>query len=200
MYKKNLMRKSLQISLLLVTTGFAVMKAGAQVDPHFSQYYVYPAWLNPALTGAFDGEFRVAGIHRNQWGNISSPFSTFGVSGEITTNKNVNVGVSVLKQTAGDGGYGYTTAYGSIAYTGVRWGTNETQRLTLGLQGGIIQRRFDRSKMTFGDQWNPVFGYNPSVASAEVLNRTSATALDFGAGVMYFDAKPGKKANLFAGF
>ncbi|HYC27363.1 MAG TPA: type IX secretion system membrane protein PorP/SprF, partial [Chitinophagaceae bacterium] len=75
------MRKILQISLLVVITGFAAMKASAQVDPHFSQYYVYPAWLNPALTRAFDGSYRVAGIHRNQWGNISSPFSTFGASG-----------------------------------------------------------------------------------------------------------------------
>ena len=194
------MRKILQISLLVFTVVVAGMKANAQVDPHFSQYYVYPAWLNPALTGAFDGQWRVSGIHRNQWGNISSPFSTFGVSGEITTDKNLNIGVSALKQTAGDGGYGYTTAYASIAYTGLRWGVNETQRIYLGLQGGMIQRRFDRSKMTFGDQWNPIFGYNPGSTSAEVLSRTSATAFDMGAGIMYFDAKPGKKANLFIGF
>lgn len=194
------MRKFLQISLLLVTAGFAGTKASAQVDPHFSQYYVYPAWLNPALTGAFDGQFRVAAIHRNQWGNISTPFSTFGVSGEVTTNKNINLGISAMKQTAGDGGYGYTTAYASVAYTGARWGVNNTKRLYLGLQVGIIQRRFDRNKMTFGDQWNPVFGFNPGTPSAEVLSRTSATAFDVGAGAMYFDAQPGKKANLFAGF
>jgi type IX secretion system PorP/SprF family membrane protein len=68
------------------------------------------------------------------------------------------------------------------------------------MQGGIIQRRFDRNKLTFGDQWNPVFGYNPGTPSAEVLSRTSASAFDIGAGVMYFDAQPGKKANFFAGF
>ena len=33
-----------------------------------------------------------------------------------------------------------------------------------------------------------------------MLNRTSATSFDMGAGVLYFDAKPGKKANLYAGF
>jgi len=194
------MRKSLRFSLLLIAAGLATAGAHAQVDPHFSQYYVYPSWLNPALTGAFDGEYRVSGVYRSQWGSISNPFKTFGVSGEVTTGKNINMGASVLKQTAGDGGYGYTTAYANIAYTGVRFGPGESKRVTFGMQAGIIQRRFDRNKLTFGDQWNPVFGFNPGVPSAEVLNRTSAMAFDVGAGIMYFDAQPGKKANLFAGF
>lgn len=194
------MRKSLRISLLMLSIGLAVSKVNAQVDPHFSQYYVYPSWLNPALTGAFDGQYRVSGVYRNQWGNISSPFTTYGASAEFTTEKKINLGVSVLKQTAGDGGYGYTTAYGNIAYTGVRFGKNEEHRVVFGMQAGIIQRRFDRNKMTFGDQWNPVFGYNPGNPSSDVLNRTSATAFDMGAGVLYFDAQPGKKANLYAGF
>ena len=54
--------------------------------------------------------------------------------------------------------------------------------------------------MTFGDQWNPVFGFNPGMPSAEVLSRTTATAFDMGTGIMYFDAQPGKKSNFFAGF
>ncbi|BAV08632.1 hypothetical protein FLA_4678 [Filimonas lacunae] len=174
-------------------------KTKAQVDPHFSQYYTYPAWLNPALTGAFDGSYRVSGIYRNQWGNLGTPFATSGVSGEFTTNKNINAGVSVLRQTAGDGGYSYTTAYGNVAYTGVRFGKEGFHRLHLGLQFGIIQRRFDRNKMTFGSQWNPITGFSGN-NSGEILNRTSALALDAAAGVMYFDATPGKKANVYGGF
>ena len=27
----------------------------AQADPHFSQFYAYPFWLNPGLTGVMDG-------------------------------------------------------------------------------------------------------------------------------------------------
>lgn len=194
------MRKSLRFSMLILVVGFISSKSNAQVDPHFSQYYVYPSWLNPALTGAFDGEYRVSAVYRNQWGNISTPFSTVGVTGEITTNSKINIGASILKQTAGDGGYGYTTAYGNIAYTGVRFGPDNSKRITFGMQAGIIQRRFDQSKMTFGDQWNPVFGYNPGTQTGDVLSRTSAVAFDMGAGIMYFDAQPGKKANLFAGF
>ena len=194
------MRTSLRISLLLLLTGIASKEMRAQVDPHFSQYYVYPAWLNPALTGAFDGEYRLSGIYRTQWGNISSPFSTPGFSFEATTDKNMNWGVSVLNQKAGSGGYNYTTAYCNFAYTGVRFGVNETKRVVFGLQAGMIQRRFDRSKLTFGDQWNPISGYNPNNFTADVLLRNNSTVLDINAGVMYFDAQPGKKLNLFGGF
>lgn len=170
----------------------------AQVDPHFSQYYVYPSWMNPALTGAFDGQYRVSAIYRSQWGNIS-PFNTPGVTAEFNTEKNVSLGLSVLSQKAGNGGYNYTTAYANFAYTGVKFGRNQTKRLVFGLQAGLIDRRFDRNKLTFGDQWNPITGYNPGNQSAESLPRTSASNLDAGFGILYFDAEPGKKANLFAG-
>jgi type IX secretion system PorP/SprF family membrane protein len=191
------MKKIYSFSCLLIVMCFAGT-VKAQVDPHFSQYYVYPAWLNPALTGAFDGKYRVSGIYRNQWGNIS-PFSTPGFSVEVTTEKNINFGVSVLSQKAGNGGYNYTTAYGNVAYTGVKFGVNQMKRITFGLQAGLIQRRFDRSKLTLGDQWNPITGYSPNNASTDAIVRNSASNLDASFGILYFDAQPGKKANVFAG-
>ena len=183
------------ILILMIIYGKEV---GAQVDPHFSQYYVYPSWLNPALTGIFDGDYRVSGIYRNQWNSIA-PFSTPGASIEVTTNNNLNFGVSILNQTVKSGGYNYLTAYGSASYTGVKFGVAGNQRLVFGLQAGIINRRFDQSKFTTGNQWNPITGYNPSVA-AESIPITKSMSFDAGAGVLYFDAKPGKKTNFYAGF
>lgn len=194
------MKKHLRTAILLLTMLNCQYGSFAQSDPHFTQYYVYPSWLNPALTGAFDGAYRVAGIYRTQWGNISSPYSTAGVTADFTTNKNMNFGVSVLNQTAGDGGYRYTTAYINLAYTGVRFGPMEYQRVTIGMQAGLIQRRFDPTKLTFGDQWNPATGFNPDNPTADVLNTKSASSFDAGAGILYFNANPGLKANLYAGF
>jgi type IX secretion system PorP/SprF family membrane protein len=187
------------LSLLLITLPFH-SALNAQVDPHFSQYYVYPSWLNPALTGIFDGQVRASGIYRTQWGNVGTPFQTPGFSVDVNTEKNANFGLSVLKQTAGDGGFSYTTAYGNFAYTGVRFGSLGLQRLVFGLQAGMIQRRFDPGKLTWGDQWNPATGFDPSNPTQEVLNRRKASSFDAGAGVLYFDAQPGKKANFFGGF
>jgi type IX secretion system PorP/SprF family membrane protein len=175
--------------------------ATAQVDPHFSQYYVYPSWLNPGMTGAIDADYRVSAIYRNQWAGITNAFSTVGLSADFVTDKNLNFGVSLLNQTAGDGGYTYTTAYGNIAYTGLRLGVAGTHRIVFGVQGGLINRRFNPSKFTFGDQWNPATGFPPSnPTSTEVFARTSAATFDAGAGVAYYDATPGKKANMFLGF
>ncbi|MBV4358181.1 PorP/SprF family type IX secretion system membrane protein, partial [Pinibacter aurantiacus] len=181
---------------LLLLAGMGTAKAQ---DPHYTQYYVYPSWLNPALTGVFDGSARVSAIYRNQWGNIASPYQTPGVSADFNTNKNAAFGVSVLNQRAGDGGFNYTTAYASMAYSGVKFGANGYKRLNMGFQLGMIQRRFDISKMSFGEQWNPSTGYNPGAGTGEALSKTSATSFDAGVGVMYYDAEPGKKANLFAG-
>lgn len=192
--------KTIIIALcMLVIASAAGYEARAQTDPHFTQYYVYPSWLNPALTGAFDGDYRLSAIYRTQWGNIS-PFTTFGAAADITTNRNTNFGLSVLNQTAGDGGYKYTTAYGSASYTGVKLGASEMHRLVFGLQFGFIQRRFDPSKLTFGDQWNPITGYNPGTTTSDVFSRNNSMSFDAGAGVLYYDAQPGKKYNLFGGF
>lgn len=174
-------------------------QATAQVDPHFSQYYVYPSWLNPALTGAFDGEYRVSGIYRNQWNNVSSAFQTPGLSADFTTSKNINFGVSVMNQTAGDGGYNYLTGYASAAYTGLRFGNGDYQRIVFGMQAGLINRRFNPNKLKFGDQWNPVTG-QATQPTLDVFTKTSAATFDAGAGILYFDAQPGKKFNLFAGY
>jgi len=195
------MRAISKLMILAVSVGclFFASKTNAQIDPHFSQYYMYPSWLNPAMTGVFDGDYRATGIYRSQWGNITTPFSTPGISVDFNGNNTLNYGGSIMQQSAGDGGYTYLTAYGNIAYTGVKFGTMGYQRLVFGLQAGLIQRKFNPSKLQWGSQYNPLIGYDPNLPP-DVLLRTSASAFDAGAGVLYYDAEPGKKMNLFAGF
>jgi type IX secretion system PorP/SprF family membrane protein len=175
-------------------------KIKAQVDPHFSQYYVYPQWLNPALTGVMDGDYRVAGVYRSQWNNFAGGFKTFGLAAEYATDKNLNLGVGLFNQSASNGGYTYFTPYGSATYTGIRFGKAGTHRIAIGLQAGIINRRFDRSKMSFGDQWNPVTGFSTANPTGEVIPFPSSAVFDMGAGALYFDGTPGKKANVYVGF
>ncbi len=198
MLKNCKMRKFILFAGTLLTI-LAGMKATAQTDPHFSQYYAYPMWLNPGLTGAIDEDYRVTAIYRNQYGNISTPFSTPGVSADVKTNKNAAFGLNVMNQSAGTGGYNYLNAYASFAYTGVRFGADGNQRISMGLSMGLINRRFDPSKFQTGDQWTGGGGYNPGGGSSDVLARTSAMAFDAGVGIMYYDATPDKKANVFLG-
>jgi hypothetical protein len=48
--------------------------ATAQTDPHFTQNYTYPMYLNPALTGGSDGEYRISAIYRSKWGSVGNPY------------------------------------------------------------------------------------------------------------------------------
>jgi type IX secretion system PorP/SprF family membrane protein len=184
---------------VLVFLSWAVLQQVHAQDPHYTQYYVYPSWLNPALTGVFDGDVRVAAIYRSQWGNIGSAYQTPGVSADFNTNKKVAFGLGVLNQRAGDGGFNYTTAYGSVSFSGVRFGANGYHRLNLGLQAGLIQKKFDLSKATFGNQYNPSVGFDPSLGG-EAFSKGTLSNFDAGAGALYYDASPDKKMNLFGGF
>ncbi len=176
----------------------STIKASAQVDPHFSQFYAYPLWLNPGMTGGMDGSFRITGVYRNQWSDVMTPFTTAGVSLDVATEKNLNLGASFMSQSAGDAGYKYVNGYATIAY-GIGFGQDNNQRVIMGIQAGMLSRRFDPAKFQFGDQWNPITGYNPGAASADQVSTTSSSVLDIGAGLAYFDATQGKKVNVFGG-
>ncbi|OQP61136.1 hypothetical protein A3860_05300 [Niastella vici] len=186
----------LAVCLIMITA----IKTVAQTDPHFTQNYTYPLYINPSLAGSADGDYRATAIYRSQWGSLSSLYRTMGVSFDARTNKNAGLGINLLNQTAGDGGFSYLTLSGSYAYTGVKFGKDFNQRIVMALQGGIISRRVDRSKFKWGDQWNPITGYQESNPTTQTFDRTSSIVPDIGAGFLYFDATPEKKTNLFGGF
>jgi len=185
---------------IVVLFFISAMQSQAQVDPHFSQYYSFPLWLNPGMTGVMNGTYRATAIYRNQWNSVMVPFSTVGFSGDISTNKNINMGLNLLSQSAGDGGYKYQQANWTIAYSGVKFGKDKYQQLTFGFSLGYLGRRFDPSKFQAGDQWNPGTGFDPTTPSGDTYPKTSAGVLDIGAGVSYFDGNPDNIVNLFAGF
>lgn len=66
--------KFLPLLFLLILCG---LKTIAQ-DIHFTQYYMSPVTLNPALAGKFEGTVRLGGIYRSQWRSVlgSGDYST----------------------------------------------------------------------------------------------------------------------------
>ena len=186
------------LSLLFAIVAFGDLKA--QVEPHFSQYFAYPLWLNPALAGGFDGDVRVTAIHRRQWSGLMTPFSTYGLSADMVAGKNINLGANIMNQTAGNAGSNYMNGHISASYTGVRFGKDNSQQLNFSLQAGMISRKFDPSKFQFGDQWTAGNGWDPTNPGGEAIANTSSTVLDMGAGFAWFDGAADKKMNFFAGF
>lgn len=191
--KNYIIRKICWIALLACGMDNAAV---AQVDPHFSQYFIQPMNVNPALTGAIEGDYRVSAIWRSQYSNS---LTTEGISAENTTNKNANFGFNLVNQTTSDKSYTFTNGYLSFAYTGVRFGRNEDHYLVMAMQCGFISRKFDITKMQFGSQWISGTGFDPSNNSNEVFVKPTMTTFDAGAGIAYYDASPDKSANFFGG-
>lgn len=131
-------------SLILILFCMGSLTSIGQ-DIHFTQYNMSPVSLNPALTGAFYGTYRIGGIYRNQWASVISPFSTplFYIDAPILTGFRksdwIGVGGVFLSDKAGKAKLGSSTFMGSVAY---HFALNKkgTSILTLGVQGGKQSR------------------------------------------------------------
>ena len=95
------------ICCMLTNTVFAQ-------DPHSSQFYSSPLTLNPAFTGKFNGDIRLAANYRNQWPTINRAYitSTASVDFPILRNR------LPYTDTWGIGLMGYTdkSAAGAVAF------------------------------------------------------------------------------------
>jgi type IX secretion system PorP/SprF family membrane protein len=171
----------------------------AQIDPHFSQYYAYPLWLNPALTGVINGDARVNANFKDQYATVDNAYQTGALSADFRPTDKVGLGLNILDQSAGTAGYNYFTAYGSFGY-GVPISNDGNQQLHFGIQAGFINRSFDPSKLQLGNQFNPEDGFDSNLPSGETFTTTHATIFDAGAGVFYYDGDPLTSANPFLGF
>lgn len=83
-------------------------------DIHFTNFRLAPLSVNPALTGAFEGTYRISAIYRDQWRPIdnSRPYATPFVSGEfnlagglLLDNDWVSGGISFQRDQSGSLGF-----------------------------------------------------------------------------------------------
>ncbi|HVW12275.1 MAG TPA: PorP/SprF family type IX secretion system membrane protein [Mucilaginibacter sp.] len=186
------------IIFIIILQVVAVSRLRAQVDPHFSQYYAYPMWLNPALTGVFNGDVRIGANYKNQWANIDNGYNTGGVSADFRSGEKAGFGINIMNQAAGNAGYNYFAAYGSFGY-GISISADGTQRLHFGVQAGFINRSFDPNKLQFGDQYSPYTGFDPNIPNFENFATTSAIVFDSSTGIYYYDGNSEHGANPFFG-
>lgn len=170
----------------------------AQIDPHFSQYYAYPLYLNPALTGVFNGDLRVTGNFKNQYPEVNNAYQTGALSIDGRPTDKIGVGLNLLDQQSGGMGFNYFTAYGSFSY-GITVSNDGYGKLNFGVQAGVINRSFNPSGAQYGNQYNPVTGFDPSMPSFESFTATNAMVFDAGTGIFYYDGNPLHIVNVFGG-
>jgi type IX secretion system PorP/SprF family membrane protein len=196
----NKVSKFFTLFLVLLITGSVKGQ-----DVQFTQFYAAPLTLNPALTGAFAGKFRVASIYRDQWRNaLDNPYVSFAASmdlrfgiGKFGSNRKDAAGVGIMFFSDKVSGFDFNT--NQIAVSGAyhkALDRKKTQYLSLGFQGSIVQRGLTYDDITFRDQFNGTTGYTD--ITAELLPENTFSYADFSTGINYSYSAP-DRASFFIG-
>ncbi len=183
------MRMNLKKYLLLgvLITILGTLKAQ---DIHFTLFNMSPLSLNPALTGAYEGTARVGGIYRDQWASfLPNQFTTpsFFIDAPIIRgfrkNDWVGVGLLTINDEAGTAKLKTSTNMLSLSYHFAMDKERKTM-LTLGLQGGSVQRSLDlqADDLLFGDE-SDLVGGTPGGSEDRSLS-DEKNYIDFNAGLM----------------
>ena len=158
-------------------------------DADFSQLFPVPQYLNPALTGSYDGNYRIGMVYRDQWGGmINDPFKTFAVSGdtkiEIGDKYRSKDFIAAGLMFVGDKVSTFDFSTNSISlslafHKHLDWST-ETY-ISAGFIAGISQKNFTYENFVFQDQFNGIDGF--TFSSDEILPRNNHAFADIGVGV-----------------
>jgi type IX secretion system PorP/SprF family membrane protein len=185
---------------MLCATGLSAQ------DYHFSQFFAAPLTLNPALTGAFAGSYRVAISQRSQWGQtLETPFSTTAFSADFKYLVNpkkrrykdaFGVGVTFASDRLAEFNYSVNQIMvGGAFHKALDPKSNQT--LSLGFQLGVVQRNVSYDQLTFEDAFDGTSIFVDG-ASAEELPANNYAFGDYQLGLNYAYA-PKNKAAVFIG-
>jgi type IX secretion system PorP/SprF family membrane protein len=121
-------------------------------DLHLSQFYQTPLYRNPALSGIMKGDVRVQMVTRSQWNSLANAYKTGSLNLEYKTRSGnaddyVTWGLQAFYDRAGTTNLTSTIVMPAFNYHR-SLSQDRNRYLSLGVMGGFIQRRFDRSKIT----------------------------------------------------
>jgi type IX secretion system PorP/SprF family membrane protein len=121
-------------------------------DIHFSQFFETPLLRNPALAGIFNGDIRLQLVYRDQWRSVTDGYKTGSLNGEYKlpigkADDFITLGGQVLFDRAGTTALTQTSILPVINYH-KSLSTDQNRYLSLGFMGGVVNRNFDRSKIT----------------------------------------------------
>lgn len=157
--------KRIQYILLLVI-GFGTFSMNAQ-DIHYTQFYMAPLDLNPAMTGLNNCKSRIIVNYRNQWAGAlgANAYNTFAASYDqkmpIGREDYFGVGGSLWNDVAGASRFGTTQAKLSFSYSKKMSGyRKKASYLVLGADAGLAQRKISDNDLRWPNQFDSE-GYHP---------------------------------------
>lgn len=191
--------------LTAITALFIWFSANTQ-DIHYSQFYMAPLHLNPAMAGVMNCNSRMIVNYRNQWATVlTNPYNTFSASYDqkvpVGREDYFGWGASAWGDVAGETKYkqfmGRLTGSFSKKLFGDR---NRSHYLVAGADVGVNQRGMDLGALRFGSQYDPVTGiFDPSRPQDPIVSEiTPVTFMDISGGLLWFSVFD-RQTNFYAG-
>jgi type IX secretion system PorP/SprF family membrane protein len=160
-------------------------------DPGFSQFFASPLSLNPALTGKFNGDVRVAGNYRNQWPTINNAYITSTVSADLPLLRNhlpeYNTwGIGIMGMTDQTAGGALNSNYLSLstAYH-INLDQDGYHQIGLGFQGTYATKMLDGTKLHFEDQLDAQGGWSLPSSESVAGHQVNLNYFDMNVGFLY---------------
>ncbi len=187
--------------VVIVSALLLAFSAKAQ-DPHFSQFFASPLTLNPAFTGKFNGLWRLAANHRDQWPSIPKAYVTSSASLDfpilqkrIPENDVFGVGLSGLSDASANNILKLNYGSASMSYHKAL-DENGYSTIGAGFQATYSSLSLDVTKLTFEDQLTQN-GFTGTTSDI-LTNGNNQSYFDVNAGVLYSGSSNGIN-NYYAG-
>lgn len=137
-------------------------------DQEYSQFYANPLFMNPAFTGTTELQ-RLVVNYRNQWPQKGNTYTTYSISYDrLLNNLKSGIGFQVFYDREPNNLVNSSSAIVSYSHH-VQLGLETF--LTLGLQGGIVNKQFDVNELIFPSNIDQIsgqtFGTVPVTVSEE---------------------------------
>lgn len=144
--------------LFILACSLQLSGTSLSQDLHFSQFFEAPLLRNPSLAGIFTGDIRVQAVYRDQWNSVTNAYKTGSLNGEYKmpigkANDFVTAGLQLLYDRAGSVSWVSTHILPALNYH-KSLSVERNSYLSLGFMGGMVQRQFDRSKMTTNSMYD----------------------------------------------
>jgi type IX secretion system PorP/SprF family membrane protein len=184
--------KTLSVSknLALAAIGLMLGFSASSQDIHFSQIFENPLSLNPALSGAFAGNFYAEANYKNQWNSVAqngNGYTTMAATMEFHNmlkswgSGYLSPGFTVFDDESGDAHISQLEAAFTLA-SGIY--LNDNNCLSAGLQAGWSQNSISLGGLQWDDQY--INGaYNPNAPTGETYFGNSFNYADFSGGIAW---------------
>ena len=177
--------------ITLIFLVFSFELAFAQ-DIHFSQFYMSPLNLNPALTGVMNCNKRFIANYRNQWASVlrSNAYNTYSATYDqkipVGRYDYFGIGGGFWGDVAGQLNFGTLQGKISGSFSKRMAGSRTNSHyLVAGFDIGAAQRSVNFAKAQYGSQHDGQGGFDPTLPG-EALDRDNFLFADLNVGLLWF--------------